>query len=201
MNHCPQMPLSGQRHIKGIYQREDVQNEATKVNAFVTLCLYSQHSPPTPLGDTFPLGKLQMLAHEWHPTALLRMVLLSFPQHPRLMVGKRSPHVPFSTIFIYVRQSKRMIQNLILTCAVPLCRSTGIRLQRRTYKDYTLATLSLPPHRHGCGQGVETSLVCRRVARKIINIYLFLSPSRRRTPLSAIILCSLSHLPRCSRHT
>ena len=143
-----------------------------------------------------------MLVHEWHPTALLRMVLLSFPQHPRLMVGKRSPHVPFSTIFIYVRQSKRMIQNLILTCAVPLCRSTGIRLQRRTYKDYTLATLSLPPHRHGRGQGVETSLVCRRVARQCNDkINLFLSPSQRRTPLSAIILCSFPHLPVCSQHT
>ena len=112
-----------------------------------------------------------------------------------------SPCVPFSTIFIRVGQSKRIIQNPIPTCAVPLCRSTGIRLQRRIHKDYTLATLSLPPHRHGRGQGVETSLVCRRVARKIIYIYLFLSPSQRRTPLSAIILCSLSHLPRCSRHT
>ena len=112
------------------------------------------------------------------------------------------PHTfRFQLFFICVGQSKRIIQNPIPTCAVPLCRSTGIRLQRRTYKDYTLATLSLPPHRHGSGQGVETSLVCRRVARKIINIYLFLSPSRRRTPLSAIILCSFLHLPRCPRHT
>ena len=48
MNRCPQMPLSGQRHIKGIYQREDVQNETTKVNAFCYFMPYilNIHRPP-----------------------------------------------------------------------------------------------------------------------------------------------------------
>ena len=166
MNHCPQMPLSGQRHIKGIYQREDVQNEATKVNAFVTLCLYSQHSPPTPLGDTSPLGKLQMLAHEWHPTALLRMVLLSFPQHPRLMVGKRSPHVPFSTIFICgTVQKDNSKPHTHLRCPpVPFDRHSVA--EKNTQTIIYWQPYHYHPHRHGRGQGVETSLVCRRVARK-----------------------------------
>ena len=140
-----------------------------------------------------------MLVHEWHPTALLRMVLLSFPQHPRLMVGS----VPLRSVFNYFYscgtvQKDNSKPHTHLRCPpVPFDRHSVAEKKN----DYILATLSLPPHRHGRGQGVETSLVCRRVATKIIYIYLFLSPSQRRTPLSAIILCSLSHLPRCSRHT
>ena len=144
MNHCPQMPLSGQRHNKGIYQREDVQiMRASKVNAFCYFMPYILDilRPPRwvilSVWGNFPRGNCKYLS----------------------MSGIRQP--------FFVWCSYRSLSTRGSLALSPLCRLTGIRLQRRTYKDYTLATLSLPPHRHGHGrgQGVETSLVCRRVAR------------------------------------
>lgn len=107
----------------------------------------------------------------------------------------------FNYFFLCVGQSKRIIQNPIPTCAVPLCPTTGIRLQRRIHKRLYIGNLIFTtPIGMGVDRGVETSLVCRRVARGGRKI-LFLSPSQRRTPLSAIILRSFSRQPVCSQHT
>lgn len=112
-----------------------------------------------------------MLVHEWHPTALLRIVLLSFPQHPRLMVGKRSPAFRFQLFFfgcgtVQKDNSKPHTHLRLSPCAVRPAFGCG---EKNTLTIWQLAALSLPPHRHGRGQGVETSLVCRRVARGCNN--------------------------------
>lgn len=143
-----------------------------------------------------------MLVHEWHPTALLRMVLLSFPQHPRLMVGKRSPAFRFQLFFLCVGQSKRIIQNPIPTCACP---PVQCDLHSAGKSDinlcYTQTSLIFTTIRLCVDRELKPRLSVAELRGNDMIIILFLSPSQRRTPLSAIILCSFHHLPRCSQHT
>ena len=111
-----------------------------------------------------------MLVHEWHPTVLLRMVLLSFPQHPRLMVGKRSPAFRFQLFFICVGQSKRIIQNPIPTCACP-----PVPFDRHSVAEKNTQTIIYwqPYHYHPpIGMGVDRELKPRLSVAELRGLWI-----------------------------